>query len=419
MAAHRTDTFALHILRHMACSVQVLSSSSCSRWLQRDGGSAITYRGKPPRASLGARRSDLGRYLVPPGKTCLSQSREPAACLRLVPYGGLYRSPVPNNRNKLYTPPYEPAVPGAYGAYAAVPRSVLVANQKGGVLKSSIAAALSSMVAGRRRVLLVDADPQGNVSRNDLGVNPGDRGRMLAMAVQYGEALDPIRDVRPGLDVVPGGVLLGTLPQAAAVTSAAGLDMAQNLSTTLGNLVQQEQYDLTIIDSGPGDVGLLDVLLRVSRHLLVPTADDDASLEGVDLIAGRYLRARSEGAQIELLGVVLANVNHRATSRNQAAMKSIAAKLEGSGSSAFATVIRTDKAAAVDMRARHLTPGELVAVAGASQKARFAKLRSTLGHAGSQPAETWSRDGSGLAGDYQQLTREVLTRIAEQEKRAG
>jgi len=340
----------------------------------------------------------------------------PAACLRLVPYGGPYRGQVPDKRNKLHTPPYEPKVPGAYPA---VPRSVLVANQKGGVLKSSIAAALSSMVAGRRRVLLVDADPQGNVSRNDLGVNPGDRGRMLAMAVQYGEALDPIRDVRPGLDVVPGGVLLGTLPQAAAVTSAAGLDMAQNLATTLGKLVQEEQYDLTIIDSGPGDVGLLDVLLRVSRHLLVPTADDDASLEGVDLIAGRYLRARSEGAQIELLGVVLANVNHRATSRNQAAMKSIAAKLEGSGSSAFATVIRTDKAAAVDMRARHLTPGELVAVAGASQKARFAKLRSTLGHAGSQPAETWSRDGSGLAGDYQQLTREVLTRIAEQEKRAG
>ena len=287
------------------------------------------------------------------------------------------------------------------------------------MLKSSIAAALSSMVAGRRRVLLVDADPQGNVSRNDLGVNPGDRGRMLAMAIQYGQAIEPIRDVRPGLDVVPGGVMLGTLPQAATVTSAAGLDMAANLSLTLGNLVAHEAYALTIIDSGPGDVGLLDVLLRVSRHLLVPTADDDASLEGVDLIAGRYLRARQEGAQIELLGVVLANVNHRATSRNQAAMQTIAAKLEGSGASAFDTVIRTDKAAAVDMRARHLTPAELVTVAGASQKARFAKLRSAVGHVGSQQSETWSRDGSGLAGDYQQLTREVLVRIAEQERNAG
>jgi len=287
------------------------------------------------------------------------------------------------------------------------------------VLKSSIAAAIASMVAGRRRVLLVDADPQGNVSRNDLGVNPGDRGRALAMAIQYGESIEPVRGVRPGLDVVPGGVLLGTLPQAAAVTSAAGLDMAGNLSTTLGDLVRQEEYDLTIIDSGPGDVGLLDVLLRVSRHLLVPTADDDASLEGVDLIAGRYLRARKDGAQIELLGVVLANVNHRATNRNNAVMKSIATKLEGSGASAFSTIIRTDKAAAVDMRARHLTPGELVAVAGASQKARFAKLRSMSGHGGSQPTETWSRDGSGLAGDYQQLTREVLGRIAEQERRAG
>lgn len=339
-----------------------------------------------------------------------------SACLPRLPYGEPYCGPVPNSRDAPYSPPYEST---RGGGYPAVPRSVLVANQKGGVLKSSIAAAIASMVAGRRRILLVDADPQGNVSRNDLGVNPGDRGRALAMAIQYGESIEPVRGVRPGLDVVPGGVLLGTLPQAAAVTSAAGIDMAGNLSTTLGDLVRQEEYDLTIIDSGPGDVGLLDVLLRVSRHLLVPTADDDASLEGVDLIAGRYLRARKDGAQIELLGVVLANVNHRATNRNNAVMKSIAAKLEGSGASAFNTIIRTDKAAAVDMRARHLTPGELVAVAGASQKARFAKLRSISGHGGSQPTETWSRDGSGLAGDYQQLTREVLGRIAEQERRAG
>ena len=61
-------------------------------------------------------------------------------------------------------------------------RTVLVANQKGGVGKSSIVAAIGGMLAGpERRVLIVDADQQGNVTGSDLGVD-GDRGQSLAMA---------------------------------------------------------------------------------------------------------------------------------------------------------------------------------------------------------------------------------------------
>jgi len=60
-----------------------------------------------------------------------------------------------------------------------VARAILVANQKGGVGKSTTVAAVAEMIAAAgkrgRRVLVVDGDPQANVTVEDLGIE-GDRG---------------------------------------------------------------------------------------------------------------------------------------------------------------------------------------------------------------------------------------------------
>lgn len=293
-------------------------------------------------------------------------------------------------------------------------RVVLVGNQKGGVLKSSVVAGVASMVASeKRQVLIIDADPQGNVSRNDLAV-AGDRGRSLAMTLQYGEPLIPVRQVRPGLDVIPGGPLLATVSAVAATAEAEGVDMAGNFRQALSSLCELSGYALVLIDSAPGDAKLLELLLNTARYLLVPTADDQASLDGVELIAGRYLRARQQGADIELLGVLLANVNPRATTRNRSVLHDITAMLGNSGADPFDTVIRTDKAAALDMRARGLTPAELVQATEGSRKTRIAQLRK--GSSGDTSTLPWSRDASGLAGDYQHLAAEIITRIIRREQ---
>ncbi|CCW15088.1 ParA family protein (plasmid) [Rhodococcus aetherivorans] len=290
-------------------------------------------------------------------------------------------------------------------------RTVLVANQKGGVGKSSIVAAVAGMVAAAgRRVLVVDADQQANVTSSDLGVD-GDRGRGLSMALQYAHPLEPQRDVRPNLDLIAGGPALAVVGAVAATAAQSGTDLRANLITTLGDLCETERYDLVLIDSGPGDAPLLDALLGTARYLLVPTKDDDASLSGVELLAARYLRARQNGSLIQLLGVVLFDANPRATTRNREVFEQVGELLEGSGASPFETFIRSDRAAAVDLRTRHLTPSELVEVADTHQKHRLQRLRqkANLGE------RLWSRDPSGLAGDYQALTREVLGRLAAAE----
>jgi chromosome partitioning protein len=291
-------------------------------------------------------------------------------------------------------------------------RTLLVANQKGGVGKSSIVAAVAGMVAAaNKRVLVLDADQQANVSTSDLGVE-GDRGRSLAMALQYAEPLQPVRDVRPGLDVIPGGASLALVGAMAATAAQTGMDLRANLASTLDDLCAREAYDLVLIDSGPGDAPLLDALLATARYLLVPTRDDDASLSGVEMLAARYLRARASGSLVELLGVVLFDVNPRATARNSEIVDQVAQLLEGSGANAFESIIRSDRAASVDLRTRHLTPGELVAVASDHQRHRIAQLRKKVGGGD----RLWSRDPSGLAGDYQALTREILNRMRAAEQ---
>lgn len=297
----------------------------------------------------------------------------------------------------------------------ALARVVLVANQKGGVGKSSVVSAVAGMIARpARRVLVVDADQQGNAGRNDFGV-AGDRGKSLAMALQYGAPLEPLRDVRPGLDVISGGPILASIAAVVASSSDTGIDIAENLRTTLGELCMTEGYALVLIDSGPGDAPLLDALLGTTRYLLVPSCDDEASFDGVELLAGRYLRSKSAGAQVDLLGVVLFNVNPRATARNEAALATLTELLEGSGAGAFATTIRTDRATAIDLRQQHLTPGELVEAADHEKKRRLRQLSAGQGMRGQK--RLWSRDPGGLATDYQELAREILARVAEYEGR--
>lgn len=306
---------------------------------------------------------------------------------------------------------------------SALRRVVLVANQKGGVGKTSITTALASLIADEtHRVLVVDADPQGNATGSDLGV-VGDRGRSLMMALQYAEPLQVQRDVRPGLDLVCGGPFLAQVGALTATAAQTGLDLVANLRKTLAAVCAEGNYTLVLIDSGPGDAPLLDALLRTARYLIVPTKDDDASLEGVELLARRYLMAKErDGATLQLLGVVLFDANPRATARNGQVLEDLDSMLEGSGASCFKTMIRSDRAAALDLRAAHLTPVELVEATATASKARLARL-SRAGRHRADPDEVeqrlWSRDPVPLASDYQSLARELLGRVAANERAAS
>jgi len=144
---------------------------------------------------------------------------------------------------------------------------------KGGVLKTTAATHVAGIAAAAgARVLLVDADPQGN-AMFDLGYR-SDGGAGLADALRRREGLRPLRGVRPGLDVVPGGPELDDLQ---AVCGRP--DDWTRLDDALVEVA--DRYDLIVLDPPAREFWLRRMILTAASSLVVPSGVDRASRVGL------------------------------------------------------------------------------------------------------------------------------------------
>ena len=157
------------------------------------------------------------------------------------------------------------------------PRLIAIANQKGGVGKTTTTINLATALAAvRKKVLVIDLDPQGNASTG-FGVDQRDRS-INAYHVMIGEAtLDQaITDTDiPGLSLVSSGVDL----------SGAEIELVdvENRLYRLKNALKGHvnSYDYVLIDCPPA-LGLLTVnALNAADAVLVPLQCEFFALEGV------------------------------------------------------------------------------------------------------------------------------------------
>lgn len=202
------------------------------------------------------------------------------------------------------------------GAVRRKPRILSLANQKGGVGKTTTAINLATALAAvGERVLIVDLDPQGNASTG-LGVNRANRS-LSSYQVLLGDATVEAAATPsgiPNLDLVPSSIDL----------SGAELELvdmprrAHRLREALAR--SRVDYDYVLIDCPPS-LNLLTLNAMVAAAaVLVPLQCEFFALEGLSLLLKTIERVRTTlNPDLEIQGIVLTMFDRRNNLSDQVA----------------------------------------------------------------------------------------------------
>jgi chromosome partitioning protein len=239
---------------------------------------------------------------------------------------------------------FGPADPTAYTMRRPIPdpmptdrhgpaRIIAMANQKGGVGKTTTTINLGAALAEYgRRVLLVDFDPQGALSVG-LGVNPHNLDLSIYNLLMHDDCT--VEDVMiktdiAGLHLLPANIDLSAAEIQLVTEVAREMALARILRTV------RRDYDYILIDCQPS-LGLLAInALTVAHGVLVPLECEFFSLRGVALLLDTIDKVRERlNFDLELEGILATMYDSRTTHCRQVLQRVV----EAFGDKVYQTVI--------------------------------------------------------------------------------
>lgn len=294
-------------------------------------------------------------------------------------------------------------------------RTIALINTKGGVGKTTSVANIAGQLAGTYRVLAVDLDPQGH-----LGIALGygdtdkdDAGMRILEAIQENEPLaPPLMNVRPNLDVYPGGARLVRLP-GIELSGEVLQGVVQAFAEKLA--VAAADYDLVLIDCPPGERLIQQMALAAARYVAVPIDTGVGSTQAVKkVLAPLVTRARRDNPELVYLGAFICRQPTSASRilRNTRLRLSEFEEFVP----VFETVIRDAPKTVQDAEQAGRLVHEMAGDLGENNKAYFEALRNPNRSTELQDLNRISATSSDLAMDYRELAKEMLQRIASHEQ---
>ena len=188
--------------------------------------------------------------------------------------------------------------------------NISIANQKGGCGKTTTVANLGALLAKRHKVLLVDIDPQANLTTH-FGINKADQKHTIYDVMLDGRIEDAIIR-KDGIDLVPSTIDLAGVE----VELTGKIGRKYILDYELKRIARK--YDFVIVDTPPSLRIFTINSLVASDYVLIPVHAEFFALEGltqlmrvIELVNSRLSR------HLKLLGIVITMFNSRTRSSRE------------------------------------------------------------------------------------------------------